>query len=260
MNLSTEWEREEDRQMDSRKQTVQTAKSTKANDTKHIFSAVCQWTSQAVRQWLRNPTDRSVSYRVSHPDNMSSVKQPSSQSIHSACQLVRQQVKQPSSPTAHQSNNRHANQPSRQQVKLCTSQPVSQSVIQPGTSFGSTMWTELRIMPISAICESQPANQPACLLYLQKLLHCCFKSNFSLLSPLPFPFSPSWICTSIPPLSMPRSVFLRLIYVISFCQSPAGISFLSSLIFSFTKFVSLAFLTVLLWIMCTGLQNKNCSP
>lgn len=69
-----------------------------------------------------------------------------------------------------------------------TASQSPQSAIQPG----STM--ELRIMPISTISASQPANQPACLHYLQSC--CTVPSNpfFSLLSFLSFPSNLSWSC------------------------------------------------------------------
>lgn len=93
------------------------------------------------------------------------------QTVWSVSQLLRLSI----SPSVSRTNSQPIKYPVSQLdskwIHGSANQPVNQLV---GYSAGSEGWsameTELRIMPISAICASRPACQPVCLLYLQS---CC---------------------------------------------------------------------------------------
>lgn len=191
MNLSTDGERKKDRQRDrqtaGRKQRQYSQRQVLRNMTQNRF-----FHSLSVNQSSGHP----VIQKYNRP-------QPFIQEIHhqSVSQSVSPNFSQPASFSVCHLVNKSSpsvSRPNSQPVKYLASQPDSRSIRgsanQPVTHparyrCGSTMEAELRIMPISAICASQPANQPASLLYLQSC--CTVPSNpfFSLLSLLSFPFN-----------------------------------------------------------------------
>lgn len=204
---------------EGRKQTVQVKGTRQGTWHQTDLPMVRQWTSQAVSQWFRNQQTIAT-----HPGINQSLWQTTQRSANQLASLTAHTIC-PDHQWDQQPANQIVGQTAGQSVDQPTNQPVSQLVSHPASyqcEKHHAPWT-WRNMSISAICAPQPANRPACLLYLQSFcaapsnpfsfLLSLFLSTFHEAAALSFQI----LCKqNISSLSMSRSDLFRFAYFMRF--------------------------------------------